>query len=207
MLLERLAVAGVDTRAVASRELARLCPRGRVERFIGLVAASCEAGLDALIARGGALWLLVGTAYPGNAGFVIRTAEGSGASGAIIDAPFDRDQRRDAGRASMRADRYLPVRFESAERVVARALESGRRVIAIEDSGSRAPREVDLRGDVLFVVGGEAEGIPRPLLGRATEVVRLPMFGFIPSYNLQAAMAMVVAERLRQEDTAHGQGT
>jgi tRNA(Leu) C34 or U34 (ribose-2'-O)-methylase TrmL len=28
--------------------------------------------------------------------------------------------------------------------------------------------------------------------------LRIPMRGFIPSYNLQAAMAMVAGERLRQ---------
>ena len=36
------------------------------------------------------------------------------------------------------------------------------------------------------------------MIEASDEVLRLPMAGFIPSYNLQAAMAMVIGERLRQ---------
>jgi tRNA G18 (ribose-2'-O)-methylase SpoU len=51
---------------------------------------------------------------------------------------------------------------------------------------------------VLFVVGGERQGTPPELLERCDAVVRIPMAGFIPSYNLQAAVAVLAAERLRQ---------
>jgi len=33
-------------------------------------------------------------------------------------------------------------------------------------------------------------------------VLRIPMHGFLPSYNLQAAMAVVMGERLRQSETS-----
>ena len=74
----------------------------------------------------------------------------------------------------------------------------GRRILAIESSGTRAPWQVDLRPACVLVVGAEDDGIPEPILARAAEVIRIPMAGFIPSYNLQAAMAVVMAERLRQ---------
>jgi tRNA G18 (ribose-2'-O)-methylase SpoU len=51
---------------------------------------------------------------------------------------------------------------------------------------------------VLFVLGGERHGIPREVLDQCDDVIRIPMLGFIPSYNLQAAMAAVASERLRQ---------
>jgi 23S rRNA (guanosine2251-2'-O)-methyltransferase len=73
-----------------------------------------------------------------------------------------------------------------------------RRVLAIEDSGTTAPWDADLCGPVLFVIGGETRGIPAPVLERCDTVLRIPMAGFIPAYNLQAAMAAVAAERLRQ---------
>ena len=54
-------------------------------------------------------------------------------------------------------------------------------------------------GSALFVVGGERHGIPDDgARAAADRVLRLPMRGFIPSYNLQAAMAGVAFERLRQ---------
>jgi tRNA G18 (ribose-2'-O)-methylase SpoU len=146
----------------------------------------------------------VGVAYPGNAGAVLRTAEVSGSAGAFVSGGLDRAARRSALRASMRADRFLPIFFGPTESVLLEARAQGRRLIAIEDRGDRAPWDVDLRGRVHLVVGGESEGIPDDLLGRCDSVVRLPMTGFLPAYNLQAAAAAVATERLRQLATDCG---
>jgi tRNA G18 (ribose-2'-O)-methylase SpoU len=229
-ILELAAERGIETRSVGDRELIRvgheatpigqsvpdaaaaaehsMAPRdgeGDVgpesETMLAYVGPDPDVDLSELLARGGAVWVLVGTAYPGNAGFVIRTAEVSGAAGVVIDARFGRTDKRDAQRAAMRADRYLPLLFDSAVDVAEAARCSGHRIIAIEDVGRDAPWEVDLRGDVVFVVGGEEHGVPAELIERADEVVRIPMVGFMPSYNLQAAMAAVMAERLRQQAT------
>jgi tRNA G18 (ribose-2'-O)-methylase SpoU len=222
-VLELAAERGIETRPVGNRELVRVghlaTPIGSVaaadehakapgdgegevgsasETLLAYVGPDPDVDLPELLSRGGAVWVLVGTAYPGNAGFVIRTAEVSGAAGVVIDASFGRTDKRDAQRAAMRADRYLPLLFDSAEAVADAARRSGHRIIAIEDVGRDAPWEVDLRGDVVFVVGGEEHGVPAELIERADEVVRIPMVGFMPSYNLQAAMAAVMAERLRQ---------
>jgi tRNA G18 (ribose-2'-O)-methylase SpoU len=40
--------------------------------------------------------------------------------------------------------------------------------------------------------------VPPEVLEACDLTVRIPMRGFIPSYNLQAAMAIVAGERLRQ---------
>ena len=129
----------------------------------------------------------------------LRTAEVSGAAGIFVDAEFDHAKRREAVRASMRADRFLPVLWLGAEAVLARARAAGRRCVAVEDTGDRAPWQVDLTGPALFVVGGEHAGLPDALLAACDVVVRIPMAGFIRSYNLQAAVAMLAAERMRQE--------
>ena len=126
----------------------------------------------------------------------------SGASGIAIDASWGRDGRRQAVRASMRADRLFPVLWEDSARVVELARAAGHRIVGIEDRGKKAPWEVDLRGDVLLVVGGEADGVAAPILEGCDETVRIPMTGFVPSYNLQAAVAIVAGERLRQDESA-----
>ena len=56
----------------------------------------------------------------------------------------------------------------------------------------------DRTGDVLLVVGAENEGVSKEVLDAANEVVRLPMEGFVPSYNLQVAVSCLALERLRQ---------
>lgn len=200
-LAKRLAEAGVRMRRVGEREWERTAADPSAD-VLGMLGPPPRATLEETLRRPGAVWLLVGTAYPGNAGFVVRTAEVSGAAGAVVDAAFERPERREALRAAMRVDRYMPVHFESAARAVREARTTARRVVAVETTGACAPWETDLRGAVLFVVGGEARGIPEWILGEADAVVRLPMAGFLRSYNVQAAVAAVAAERLRQEATA-----
>ena len=196
-VLERCREAGVTIREVGQREMKRTAASGEPE-LLALVGPDPAATLEEASRAGGALWLLTGIAYPGNAGFAIRTAEVSGAVGIAIDAQFDRGARRQALRTAMRADRFFPVFWASAADVVATARLAGRRIVGIEDSGTRAPWQTDLSGAALFVIGGEAGGVAANVLAACDETIRLPMPGFIPSYNLQAAMAMVAGERLRQ---------
>ena len=197
-LLERAGAQGVPVRTVSAAVIRRMTSVGPSARVLALVGRQPGAPLEAALACKGAFWLLVGTAYPSNAGMVIRTAEGSGADGIAIDADWDHTARRTALCTSMRADWYMPVLWEPAERVLAAARAAGHRVFGIENTGTRAPWDVDLIAPALFIVGGEANGIPPDLLSRCDDVLRLPMAGFIPSYNRQAAVSFVAVERLRQ---------
>ncbi len=197
-LVERARAAGVRVRSTSAASLWRLSKTDPAADLLGLVGRDPEADAETVLAQPGAAWLLVGIAYPGNTGFAIRTAEVSGADGIFIDTDFGHEGRREAVRASMRADRFMPVFWERAETVVERARAAGRRIVAVEDVGSQPPWEAELRGPVLFLVGGERHGIPPALVEKADAVLRIPMQGFIPSYNLQAAMAAVAVERIRQ---------
>jgi tRNA G18 (ribose-2'-O)-methylase SpoU len=50
----------------------------------------------------------------------------------------------------------------------------------------------------MLIIGGENAGISDDLLEAADQAIRIPMAGFTPSYNLQAPMAVVAVEALRQ---------
>jgi tRNA G18 (ribose-2'-O)-methylase SpoU len=116
----------------------------------------------------------------------------------VIDARFNHQARARAAHVGMGADRLLPVIYADSAQTLEAARSASRRIVAIEDAGRRAPWEVDLTSDVLLVIGAEREGIAPELLAACDEVVRIPMAGFVPSYNLQAAMSIVAGERLRQ---------
>jgi len=195
-LCERAEAAGAEILRTGERRRARLAGDASVAALVG---PPCDADLDSVMARGGVVWLLVGARYPGNVGAAIRTAEVSGADGVYIDNAFDHAQRRETRRAAMRADRFLPVAWERATRVVGAARRAGKRIIGVEDSGTAAPWETALDAPSLLIAGGEADGIPPALLRRCDAVTRIPMAGFLASYNLQAAVAIVAAERLRQQ--------
>lgn len=184
-------------------DLRRMSRGDRVEEVIAMAGPVPTTDLDGLLDRGGAVWLMHRAAYPSNAGFAVRTAEVSGAAGIVIDATFNHAERGRVEHVSMGAADVMPVLWESTERVIERAKAHGHRIIALEDSGQHAPWQIDLTGSVLLLLGSERDGIGPELLGRCDAIVRVPMAGFVPSYNLQAAMSMVAAERIRQLHSNH----
>jgi tRNA G18 (ribose-2'-O)-methylase SpoU len=197
-VLARARAAGIALRETSAQSLWRLGKCSPPPEVMAVIGPDPDATPAQALAHGGVAWLLVGVAYPGNTGFAIRLAEVSGAACVFVDSDFAHEGKREALRASMRADRFFPVHWIPALEAIALAHAAGRRVLAIEDIGTHAPWEEDLTGRLLLVVGGERDGIPREVLARCDGALRVPMRGFIPSYNLQAAMAMVAGERLRQ---------
>lgn len=191
--------AGIEILEVGARRFERLRGNHSHADILALAGPGAKAPMAEVMQRGGAVWLLTGPAYPGNVGFAIRTAEVSGADGLYVDNDFDHQGRREARRAAMRADRFMPVGWARSQAVLREARSAGKRLVGVEDVGRAAPWEVDLRGSLLIVVGAEAEGVPAAVLGDCDAVVRIPMAGFVASYNLQAAVASIASERFRQQ--------
>jgi 23S rRNA (guanosine2251-2'-O)-methyltransferase len=197
-LVEAAEQRGVKIWRGGAGDLRRLGRGPDAERAVALVGPPTAATLEELFGRGGLTWLLHRIAYPSNVGFAIRTAEVSGADGVIVDADFNHEQRARITHVSMGAARLLPVLYESTAAAFERAHAAGVRTVAIEDVGDRAPWEVDLRGPTMCILGGERSGLPPELVERCHARIRIPMAGFVPSYNVQAAMASIASERLRQ---------
>ena len=163
-----------------------------------LVGRDPESSLNEVLSKGGLVWLLAGASYPVNIGFCIRTAEVSGADAVIIDAELNNQERSAAKRASMKAHRFLPVFWTSGLESILMAKEYGFRIISVEDVGDSAPWDIDMTGDIVLVVGGERNGISEKILEQSDEIIRIPMSGFVPSFNLQAPLSYVAIEAQRQ---------
>ena len=189
---------GLNVRQVSANDLRRMSVVQPAGDLLALLGPDPGADPGTVLSAGGAVWLLSGSAYPGNVGFAVRTAEVSGADGIFVDTDLVGRSRHRAMRASMHAGRFFPVHWLETAKVVEMAREAGKRIIAVEDTGTKAPWETDLAGSILLILGGEGAGIPPEILEGCTEVMRIPMAGFIPSYNLHAAMAAIAVERLRQ---------
>ena len=52
-----------------------------------------------------------------------------------------------------------------------------------------------------MVVGAERAGVSEQTLAASDYIVRLPMDGFVPSYNLQVAVSVMAVEALKQKQT------
>lgn len=166
--------------------------------ILALVGRDPAASFDEVLAAGGLIWLLDGAKYPVNIGFCIRTAEVSGAGAVIVVGELNNAERSAAKRASMKAHRFIPVFWQSATDSIHAAKSAGYRILALEDIGESAPWEVDMTGPVMLIVGGERAGISAEVIALADETIRIPMSGFVPSFNLQAPLSAVAIEAQRQ---------
>ena len=180
----------------SSTDLWRMSANGQ-QKALALIGREPEGTLEEVFSREGAIWLFDGVEYAPNIGFAVRTAEVSGATAVIVNAKKTHEEKRTIRRAGMRANRFIPVIYASTVEVLAVC---NRRIVVAEDVGDKAPWESDLTGDVLLVVGAENAGVSKEVLDAADEIVRLPMPGFIPSYNLQVAVSALAIERLRQSE-------
>ncbi len=178
----------------SSTDLWRMSAKGQ-QKALALIGREPEGTLEEIFERDGVIWLFDGVEYAPNLGFGVRTAEVSGATAVIINVKKTHEERRTIRRAGMRATRFIPVVYASTEEILAAC---NRRIVVAEDVGDKAPWDSDLTGNVMLVVGAENAGVSKEVLDAADDIVRLPMPGFVPSYNLQVAVSALAIERLRQ---------
>ena len=178
----------------SSTDLWRMSAKGQ-QKALALIGREPEGTLEEIFERDGVIWLFDGVEYAPNLGFGVRTAEVSGATAVIINVKKTHEERRTIRRAGMRATRFIPVVYASTEKILAAC---NRRIVVAEDVGDKAPWDSDLTGNVMLVVGAENAGVSKDVLDAADDIVRLPMPGFVPSYNLQVAVSALAIERLRQ---------
>ena len=183
----------------STNDLWRMSATGHTDA-LALLGRQPHGTLEEVFERGGSIWLLDGVQYPTNLGFGIRTIEVSGADAVVLNISRTHQDRRTIRRSSMRADRFIPVVYNDTTSIINEAKKNNFRIIAAEDVGTVEPWNADLTGDVLFVVGAEREGVSKEVLDACDEVVRLPMNGFVPSYNLQVAISVLAVEALRQRN-------
>ena len=182
----------------SEREMRRMSSGEGTRELIALEGLSSHPTLDEMMSRQGLVFVLVGLRYPGNVGFILRSAEVAGAAGVVLASDWEGAQLSEALRVGMRADRFLPVIESAAEAAIAAARRAGRRVVALETAGTKAPWNSDLVTPTVVIVGSETMGISDALLESVDDIIRIPTRGFIPSYNVQAAVGMLLGEWLRQ---------
>lgn len=197
-LLARVSSLGVRVRRESERELRRMCAGENAVEVLALIGPSPVQSLEELMAADGIVFVLVGLRYPGNVGYILRCAEVAGGAGVVLDTEWEASQREEAMRVGMCPDRFFPVLDAASDDAVRAARAAGRRVVALETTGRVSPWEARLVGPLAVIVGSETTGVPGDLLEVADEVVAIPVDGFIPSYNVQAAVGIVLGEWMRQ---------
>jgi 23S rRNA (guanosine2251-2'-O)-methyltransferase len=137
---------------------------------------------------------------PHNLGAIIRTGEGAGVDGVVIPKKSTADLSNTVHRVSMGGSLYVPVWQTNLYPAIKQMQDEGLRVIGVDASGLKPYYEEKLSGAVAIVVGGEDRGINPTLLGKCDSVVNIPMRGKLDSLNVSVATAIVLYERVRQQE-------
>lgn len=197
--------AGIPVHVEPRPVLDRLVPDGRHQGVVGLVASKRYADPKEILAYARArgeppfLVILDGVEDPHNLGAVLRTAEAAGVHGVFIPERRAVGLTASVAKASAGALEHLQVaRVANVSRLIEALQAEGVWVYALAADSQKPYTDLDLRGPLALVLGGEGKGVRPGVLEKCDERVRIPMLGQVSSLNVSAAAAIVMFEAVRQ---------
>jgi 23S rRNA (guanosine2251-2'-O)-methyltransferase len=151
-----------------------------------------ESGQDAF------LILADEIAYEQNLGAILRSALGFGVNGMIIPSRRGATFSSVAQRIAMGAAEEIPVVHDSLTSALKHIRKAGIRVIGADMNGTSLS-QLDLRGPIALMLGGEGKGLSSTLQKRCDAVVSIPLQGELESLNVSVAAGVLMYEKRRQE--------
>ena len=193
---------GVPVRFEDRQQLDRLTGSREHQGIVGLAAAKPAVELEDLLhakTSRALLVLLDGIEDPHNLGAIVRTSLAAGATGVVIP------ERRAAGlsdtveRASAGALAHMPVaRVKNLVRAMEEMKEAGYWLVGLDERAGKNYTEVDLKGSVGIVLGGEGEGLHELTRKRCDFLVSIPTSGPVRSLKVSVAAGVMLFEAVRQ---------
>ena len=137
---------------------------------------------------------------PGNMGTIIRTAEGAGATGIIINSTsvdlYSPKVVRSTMGSIFRVPHIIVQDLESTIKAIED--EHGVAVYAAHLKGDRYYDEMDFTGPTAFMIGNEGNGLSDDISKMATSYLKIPMEGKLESLNASVAASLLMYETHRQ---------
>ena len=136
---------------------------------------------------------------PGNLGTILRTGEGAGIDGVILNRTSVDPYMPKVIRSTMGSIYRMPVAVaDDLTEVVEKMREEGMRVYAAHLKGKKSYYEQDYCKGTCFMIGNEANGLTDALADMATDYILIPMSGQVESLNAGVASALLMYEAKRQ---------
>ena len=185
-------------RAVLEREAATEAPQG----VLAHAEALAEVDFDDLARDPQAFVLaLDGVTDPRNVGALLRSADGAGATGAVLTRHRAAHVTPAVTKAAAGAVEHVALAVvPGLPAALARAKELGCWVVGLADDGDAGLFD-DLAlatEPLLLVVGSEGGGLSRLVRQRCDVVASIPMAGALPSLNVAAAGTLALYEVARR---------
>jgi 23S rRNA (guanosine2251-2'-O)-methyltransferase len=193
---------GVPVRFEDRQQVDRLAGTREHQGIAALAAAKPAIELEDLLRSNSGkavLVLLDGIEDPHNLGAIVRTSLAAGATGVVIP------ERRAVGltdtveRASAGALAHLSVaRVKNLVRAMEEMKEAGYWLVGLDERAEKNYTDVDLKGSVGIVLGGEGEGLHELTRKRCDFLVSIPTIGPVRSLNVSVAAGVILFEVVRQ---------
>ncbi len=161
-----------------------------------------ETGLEQLLEGDGPFCFLIveNLQDPGNLGTMIRTGEGAGITGLILDRQSVDPYHLKVIRSTMGAIFRLPIVVaDDLNPVCASLKNAGVTIYAGHLKGDSIYR-ADFRGSCAFLIGNEGKGLSQEIMEQADRGIRIPMKGKLESLNAAVASTIIMYEVLRQRE-------
>ena len=136
---------------------------------------------------------------PQNVGTLLRTAEATGAHGAVFPTRHQAPLTPAAVKASAGAVEHLRLApVDDLPGALADLHARGLRIVGADGDAPLTARDADLRGPIAIVVGSEGKGLSSAVRRRCDLLVRIPMHGRIESLNAAVAGSILLYEAAAQ---------
>lgn len=136
---------------------------------------------------------------PGNLGTILRTGEGAGVDGIILNRTSVDPYMPKVIRSTMGSIYRVPVAIvDELSEVIQTMSGLGMGVYAAHLKGKKSYYEADYRKGTCFMIGNEANGLSEALADMATDYILIPMSGQVESLNAGVAAALLMYEAKRQ---------
>lgn len=134
-----------------------------------------------------------------NLGAIARSAECNGVHGIILPSRGAALVGSDAIKTSAGALNKIPVcKEDNLKDVLTFLKESGLKIIGCSEKAEKVVYNVDLKGPTAIMMGSEEDGISPAYLKLCDEIVKIPMYGTIPSLNVSVSASILMYEFNKQ---------
>ncbi len=136
---------------------------------------------------------------PGNMGTIIRTAEGAGIAGIIVNKETVDMYNPKVIRSTMGSIYRVPVVVtEDLESTLDELSEAGVTLFAAHLKGDVYYTDGQFMDGAAFLIGNEANGLSDAISKKAHKLIKIPMEGQVESLNASVAAAILMYEAKRQ---------
>ena len=202
---------GVTVQRVEADVLDRLAKRGVHQ---GVVADAEEVSTDYSVedlVRGARsqplIVVLDGVEDPHNLGAILRTADGAGVDGVIVQNRRAAALGGAAAKASAGAVSHVRIaQVVNIARAIDELKELGVWSVGLAGDTDIAYDAIDFTVPTAVVVGAEGSGLRRLVREKCDFMARIPMRGHVSSLNVSVATGVVLFEAVRQREGAGGSG-